>query len=44
MTAFQVHFILSGEKDETDVRIFGDSQRKIFRRGAADSFLMAVPQ
>ena len=36
--------ILSGELDESDVRIIEDPNRKVFRRGAADSFLMAVPK
>ncbi|RWS14806.1 polycystic kidney disease protein 1-like protein 2-like protein [Dinothrombium tinctorium] len=39
-----VSFILSGDDDETDVRQFSDSQRKIFRRGGQDSFVMAVPR
>ncbi|XP_023225224.1 uncharacterized protein LOC111626157 [Centruroides sculpturatus] len=41
-TDSQVHFILSGEDDETSVRTFGDSKRKIFRRGAMDTFVMSV--
>ena len=36
--------IFSGDDDETEVRMFEDDQRKIFRRGATDSFLMAVPR
>ena len=40
----QVFFILSGEFDETDVRHFEDKKRKIFRRGATNSFLLAVPR
>ncbi|XP_012939225.2 sperm receptor for egg jelly [Aplysia californica] len=43
-TNSQVCFILSGEDDETDVRAFSDSKRKIFRRGQVDGFLMAVPR
>ncbi|XP_055877058.1 uncharacterized protein LOC106077240 isoform X2 [Biomphalaria glabrata] len=43
-TDSQVCFILSGEDDETDVRAFTDSKRKIFRRGQIDGFLMAVPR
>jgi len=38
----QVHFILSGDDEETDARTFEDDQRKIFRRGGTDSFLLAV--
>ena len=40
----QVHLILSGEYDETEVRVLIDEKRKIMRRGAKDSFLMAVPR
>ncbi|BFZ03248.1 hypothetical protein BsWGS_06287 [Bradybaena similaris] len=43
-TDSQVCFILSGEDDETDVRAFSDSKRKIFKRGQVDGFLMAVPR
>ncbi|ELU06540.1 hypothetical protein CAPTEDRAFT_185815 [Capitella teleta] len=42
-TDSKVHFILSGEYDETDVRILGDEKRKILRRGSKDAFLMSVP-
>nr|XP_002732126.1 PREDICTED: polycystic kidney disease protein 1-like 2-like [Saccoglossus kowalevskii] len=42
-TDSKVGFILSGDNDETDVRMLSDEQRKILRRGAVDSFLMAVP-
>ena len=40
----QVFFILSGEDDETDVREFSDSKRKIFRRGHTNGFLVATPR
>ena len=43
-TDSKVSFILSGEDDETFVRSLEDSKRKIFRRGAKDVFVMAVPQ
>ncbi|ESO89018.1 hypothetical protein LOTGIDRAFT_228960 [Lottia gigantea] len=43
-TDSKVCFILSGEYDETDVRMFSDDKRKIFRRGAVDAFLVAVPR
>ncbi|XP_055954867.1 uncharacterized protein LOC126810750 isoform X1 [Patella vulgata] len=43
-TDSKVCFIMSGEHDETDVRMFTDDKRKIFRRGAVDSFLVAVPR
>lgn len=40
----QVHFILSGEEEETDVRTFTDKKRKIFQRGCTNGFLMAVTE
>ncbi|XP_063601108.1 uncharacterized protein LOC134777199 [Penaeus indicus] len=39
-----VQFILTGEREETDVRTFKDEQRKVFRKGAVDVFVMAVPR
>ncbi|XP_030841939.1 polycystic kidney disease protein 1-like 2 [Strongylocentrotus purpuratus] len=42
-TDSKVSFIMSGENEETSVRDFEDDKRKIFRRGASDRFLMAVP-
>ncbi|XP_059156486.1 polycystin-1-like protein 2 [Physella acuta] len=43
-TDSQVCFVLSGEDDESDARVFTDSKRKIFRRGQLDGFLMSVPR
>ncbi|XP_054724298.1 location of vulva defective 1-like [Uloborus diversus] len=43
-TKSKVHFILSGEDDETDVRTFADKERTIFKRGAMNTFVMAVPR
>jgi len=43
-TKSKVHFILSGEKGDTQIRIFDDSHREIFQRGGIDSFIMAVPK
>jgi len=40
----KVQFILSGDKDQTDVLTLEDDQRKILRRGATDSFLMTCPR
>ncbi|KAF0300768.1 Polycystic kidney disease protein 1-like 2 [Amphibalanus amphitrite] len=40
----KVQFILSGERDETDVRTLADPQRPILRRSATDSFVMATPR
>jgi hypothetical protein len=37
----KVRFILSGEKDETEIRILEDEKRKPFRRGGVDSFIMS---
>ncbi|CAD5112526.1 DgyrCDS1737 [Dimorphilus gyrociliatus] len=42
-TDSNVQFILSGEYDETDVRTVEEKERKIFRRGGVDAFLMATP-
>ncbi|XP_033100634.1 polycystic kidney disease protein 1-like 2 [Anneissia japonica] len=41
-TDSKVSFILSGEDNETGVRVFDDDQRKILRRGGVDRFLMSV--
>lgn len=41
-TDSKVQFILSGEYDETDVRSIEDKERKIFRRGGVDAFLMTT--
>lgn len=43
-TDSKVHFILSGDDDETEVRSFEDPNRKIFRKGATDTFVLAVPR
>ena len=41
---FQVHFVLGGDDDETQVRTLDDAQRKILQRGGIDAFIMAVPR
>ncbi|XP_013386314.1 uncharacterized protein LOC106155845 [Lingula anatina] len=41
-TESKVCFILSGEHDETDVRVLSDDKRSVFKRGAVDRFLLAV--
>lgn len=43
-TDSKVYFILSGDEDETEVRHFEDPNRKIFRRGDSNAFVMAVPR
>ncbi|RNA30185.1 polycystic kidney disease 1-like 2, partial [Brachionus plicatilis] len=43
-TDSQVRFILSGEDLDTGVRVLSDPRRKVFRRSAIDSFIMAVEQ
>jgi hypothetical protein len=43
-TKSKVHFILSGDKDDTPVRTFADPHRQIFQRGGIDAFIMAVPK
>ena len=36
--------MLSGDKDQTDIRALADPQRKILQRGGIDAFVMAVPK
>jgi len=43
-TKSNVHFILSGEKDETHIRTLADPHRPILQRGGIDAFIMAVPK
>ncbi|CAF3897839.1 unnamed protein product [Rotaria sordida] len=43
-TKSKVHFVLSGNDYETQIRTFADSHRKIFQRGGIDAFIMAVPK
>jgi hypothetical protein len=43
-TKSKVHFILSGDKDETHIRTFTDLHRPIFQRGGIDAFILAVPK
>ena len=39
-----MHFILSGEDDETDVRVLNDTKRKVLQRGNVDVFAMTTPR
>ena len=43
-TNSNVQFILSGDNDDTKVRRFSNSKRKIFQRAGIDAFLMSVPK
>ncbi|CAF3869870.1 unnamed protein product, partial [Adineta steineri] len=43
-TDSKVYFVLSGDDDQTQVRLFSDPHRKIFQRGGIDSFIIAVPK
>ncbi|CAF4570593.1 unnamed protein product [Rotaria sp. Silwood1] len=43
-TKSKVHFVISGDDEETGVRTFEDPHRKILQRGSIDSFIMAVPK
>ncbi|CAF4158129.1 unnamed protein product, partial [Adineta steineri] len=43
-TDSKVYFVLSGENDQTQIRLFSDPHRKIFQRGGIDSFIIAVPK
>ena len=40
----KVHFVISGDDEETGARTFEDPRRKILQRGGIDSFIMAVPK
>ena len=43
-TTSKINFILSGEDEETDVRLFNDPERVIFKKGSNDAFLLSVPR
>ncbi|CAF0785734.1 unnamed protein product [Adineta steineri] len=43
-TDSKVYFVLSGENDQTHIRLFSDPHRKIFQRGGINSFIIAVPK
>ncbi|CAF4055957.1 unnamed protein product [Adineta steineri] len=43
-TESKVYFVLSGDDDQTQIRLFSDPHRKIFQRGGIDSFIIAVPK
>ncbi|CAF4440336.1 unnamed protein product, partial [Adineta steineri] len=43
-TDSKVYFVLSGDNDQTQIRLFSDPHRKIFQRGGINSFIIAVPK
>ncbi|KAK3877407.1 hypothetical protein Pcinc_017874, partial [Petrolisthes cinctipes] len=43
-TDSNVQFILSGDREETDIRTLADESRKTFRKDSVDDFVMAVPR
>lgn len=43
-TKSKVHFILSGEKDDTQVRTFACPNRTILQRDGIDAFVLTVPK
>lgn len=43
-TDSKVRFVLSGENFDTGIRVLSDPRRKVFKRGAIDSFILAVDQ
>ncbi|CAF0849209.1 unnamed protein product [Adineta steineri] len=43
-TDSKVYFVLSGENNQTQIRLFSDPHRKIFQRGGINSFIIAVPK
>ena len=40
----KVHFILSGNDHETNIRTLTNSHQEILQRGSIDSFVFAVPK
>ena len=40
----QVSFVLSGDDDETHLRVFHDPHRSILQRGGIDAFVMSAPK
>ena len=43
-TKSKVHFILSGDKDDTPVRTFTSPNRAILQRSSVDAFILAAPK
>ncbi|CAF0770234.1 unnamed protein product [Adineta steineri] len=43
-TDSKVYFVLSGNNDQTHIRLFSDPHRKLFQRGGINSFIIAVPK
>ena len=43
-TSSKINFILSGDEEDSDVRLLNDPERETFKCGAVDSFLMSVPR
>lgn len=43
-TDSKVQFIVSGDRDETDIRTLEDNQRKILQKDSVDVFVLAVPR
>ncbi|CAF3967703.1 unnamed protein product [Adineta steineri] len=43
-TDSKVYFVLSGDNDQTQIRLFSDPHRKIFQRRRINSFIIAVPK
>ena len=46
-TTSKVNFVLTGDEEETDVRLFNDPDRPFdanFKCGATDAFILSVPR
>ncbi|UJR11342.1 hypothetical protein I4U23_015523 [Adineta vaga] len=43
-TNSNVHFVIHGNDNDTRIRTFTDSHRRILQRGGVDAFLMSVPK
>ena len=41
-TTSQIYFVLTGEDEDTGVRCFTDPNRKLFKAGGIDSFLLTT--
>lgn len=40
----KIHFILTGDNDETSVQSIENSKKRFFQRGSIDSFIFSVPK
>jgi polycystin 1L2 len=43
-TSSNIRFILDGDNEDSDIRCVSDKERVLFKKGALDGFIMAVPR